>query len=54
VATGVDSGEILGQARVPILEGDTAEEVHARIQEQEYELYPETIGKVLAAMNFGK
>lgn len=48
VSAGVDSGEIIGQARVPILEGDDADGLHARIQEQEHELYPEMIGKVLS------
>jgi len=48
VSAGVDSGEILGQARVPILEGDTGEKVHERIQEQEHELYPRVVGEVLA------
>jgi len=53
VSAGVDSGKILGQARVSILEDYTAEEVHARIQEQEHELYPEMIGKVLEARGNG-
>ncbi len=47
VAAGVDSGEILDHASVPILAGDTADDVHARIQEQEHELYPRVIGEVL-------
>lgn len=47
VSAGVDSGEILGQARVPILEGDSAGDVHARIQEQEHVLYPKVIGDEL-------
>lgn len=50
VSAGVDSGEILGQAKVPVLEGDTAEEVHARIQEQEHELYARVISERLDAM----
>lgn len=40
VDEGVDTGKILGQARVPIFKEDTAESVHARIQEAEHELYP--------------
>ncbi|MEZ5302354.1 MAG: phosphoribosylglycinamide formyltransferase [Verrucomicrobiales bacterium] len=44
VDAGIDSGEILAQARVPILPGDTAESLHARIQEQEHRLFPKVIG----------
>ncbi|MFK5921734.1 MAG: phosphoribosylglycinamide formyltransferase [Verrucomicrobiota bacterium] len=47
VSAGVDSGEILGQARVPILEGDGEDELHARIQQQEHELYSRVIAEVL-------
>lgn len=43
----VDSGPILGQARVPILSGDTPERLHARIQEAEHRLYPEVIQRVI-------
>lgn len=49
VSAGVDSGEILGQARVPILEGDGEDELHARIQQQEHELYSRVIAEVLAS-----
>lgn len=48
VSEGVDSGEILGQARVLVLTGDTPETLHARIQEQEHELYARVIGELLA------
>jgi phosphoribosylglycinamide formyltransferase-1 len=40
VDAGVDTGEILAQAVVPVLPGDTAESLHARIQIAEHELYP--------------
>ena len=36
----VDSGPIVAQAVVPILAGDTAETLHARIQAQEHRLFP--------------
>ncbi|MDO1559934.1 phosphoribosylglycinamide formyltransferase [Brevundimonas sp. 2R-24] len=36
----VDAGEILGQARVPVLDGDTPETLAARVLEQEHRLYP--------------
>ena len=45
VDEGMDSGEIIAQARVPVLPGDTPERLHARIQEAEHRLYPEVIGK---------
>lgn len=39
----VDSGPILMQAAVPILEGDTAETLHQRIQQQEHHILPSAI-----------
>ncbi len=43
VTAELDSGEVLLQARVPILEGDTAETLAARVLEQEHVIYPEAI-----------
>jgi phosphoribosylglycinamide formyltransferase-1 len=43
VDAGVDTGEILGQSRVPVLPDDTAELLHARIQVAEHELYPRMV-----------
>lgn len=43
VDEGIDSGAILGQRAVPVLETDTAESLHARIQEAERELYPAVV-----------
>jgi len=40
----VDTGDIIAQAEVDILPGDTPESIHARIQEAEHVLYPEVIG----------
>ena len=48
VCAEVDAGEVIAQGRVPILEGDTPELLHERIQEVERVLYPKTIGEVLA------
>jgi phosphoribosylglycinamide formyltransferase 1 len=45
VDEGVDSGDIIAQAQVPVLSGDTPESLHARIQEAEHRLYPQVIGK---------
>jgi len=47
VDAGVDTGPILAQGRVPVLPGDTAESLHARIQETEHLLFPEVIGRLL-------
>lgn len=43
VDAGMDSGEIIMQAYVPVLPGDTPESLHARIQVQEHILYPAAI-----------
>lgn len=43
VDEGLDSGPILLQAAVPVLEDDTEETLSARILEQEHRLYPEAI-----------
>jgi phosphoribosylglycinamide formyltransferase-1 len=40
VDSGVDTGPIIAQREVPILSGDTADTLHARIQQQEHELLP--------------
>jgi phosphoribosylglycinamide formyltransferase-1 len=46
VDSGMDSGEIIAQSRVPVLAGDTPETLHARIQVAEHELYPTVVGKL--------
>ncbi len=48
VDSGVDTGAILGQSRVPVLPGDTAESLHARIQVAEHELYPRIVREFAA------
>ena len=48
VDEGVDSGPIVLQRRVPVLPGDDAETLSARILEQEHRAYPEAIRTVLA------
>ena len=40
VTTILDDGPILGQARVPVLRGDTADSLSARVLPQEHLLYP--------------
>lgn len=39
----LDAGPVLGQARVPVLPGDTAETLAARVLIQEHRLYPEVL-----------
>lgn len=43
VSAGVDEGEIIAQARVPILPGDTADTLAARTLPAEHKLYPEAL-----------
>lgn len=39
----LDAGPILGQARIPVLPGDSAETLAARVLVQEHRLYPEVL-----------
>jgi phosphoribosylglycinamide formyltransferase-1 len=50
VDQGVDTGPILAQSAVPVLDGDTPETLHGRIQEAERALYP----RVVAALATGR
>ncbi|MFH0954305.1 MAG: phosphoribosylglycinamide formyltransferase [Verrucomicrobiota bacterium] len=43
VDAGMDSGPIIVQRAVPVLDGDTPETLHARIQEQEHIAYPQAL-----------
>lgn len=43
VDEGIDTGEIIAQAEIDVMPDDTAETVHARIQEAEHILYPEVV-----------
>ncbi|HXT10289.1 MAG TPA: phosphoribosylglycinamide formyltransferase [Candidatus Angelobacter sp.] len=43
VDAGVDSGPIIGQQTVPVLDNDTAETLHQRIHAAEHELYPKCV-----------
>jgi phosphoribosylglycinamide formyltransferase-1 len=46
VNAGVDEGEIIAQTKVPILTGDTAEALAARVLVQEHALYPQCVDKI--------
>ncbi|MDQ3967293.1 MAG: phosphoribosylglycinamide formyltransferase [Thermoproteota archaeon] len=43
VDEGLDSGPVILQKAVPVIEGDNEESLSARILEQEHELYPEAV-----------
>ncbi len=46
VDQGIDTGAIIGQRAVPVLDGDTALTLHERIQQAERELYPAAIAAI--------
>jgi phosphoribosylglycinamide formyltransferase 1 len=50
VSAGVDQGPILAQAAVPVLEGDTAESLAARVLEQEHLLYPAALALLASGL----
>ncbi|MBP0465138.1 phosphoribosylglycinamide formyltransferase [Roseomonas sp. PWR1] len=48
VTAGVDEGPILAQAAVPVLPGDDAASLAARVLEQEHRIYPAALGWLAA------
>lgn len=48
VTADLDAGPILGQARVPVLPGDTAETLSARVLAMEHRLYPAVLARFAA------
>lgn len=48
IDTGVDSGEIIAQKRVKVLEGDTPEILQKRVLVEEHKLLPESIAKIIS------
>ncbi|HET7624783.1 MAG TPA: phosphoribosylglycinamide formyltransferase [Verrucomicrobiae bacterium] len=46
VDAGVDSGAIIGQQTVPVLDNDTPESLHQRIHAAEHELYPRCVAAI--------
>jgi phosphoribosylglycinamide formyltransferase-1 len=46
VDAGVDSGPIIGQQTVPVLDDDTPETLHQRIQVAEHALYPQCVAAI--------
>jgi len=51
---GIDSGPIIKQATVPVLDGDTEESLSARILIEEHRIYAEAIGEVLSGRDAAK
>lgn len=51
VSAGVDEGEIIAQAGVPILPGDTAETLAARTLPEEHRLYPLALAMACARIS---
>ena len=48
VTAELDEGPILGQARLPVTPGDTAESLAARVLKLEHQLYPGVLGRFAA------
>jgi len=48
VTAALDDGPILGQARIPVLPGDTAESLAERVLVQEHRLYPAVLRRFAA------
>ena len=46
VDAGVDSGPIIGQTTVPVLDDDTADSLHQRIHAAEHQLYPQCVAAI--------
>lgn len=53
VDEGVDTGKIIIQEKVPVLEGDTPEELAARVLETEHRILAEGLKKAIEALNEG-
>lgn len=49
VDAGMDTGDLILQATVPVLSNDSPGTLHARIQVEEHRLYPEAVRKVIAS-----
>jgi phosphoribosylglycinamide formyltransferase-1 len=46
VSAEMDSGEIIAQAEVPVLDGDTPDTLAARVLEAEHRIYPQALRQV--------
>ena len=50
VTAELDHGEILAQAVVPVLAGDNADSLAARVLTQEHQMYPKVVARLLASI----
>jgi formyltetrahydrofolate-dependent phosphoribosylglycinamide formyltransferase len=50
VIDALDEGPVIGQARVPVLSGDTEDTLAARVLAQEHKLYPACLAKAAEAL----
>jgi phosphoribosylglycinamide formyltransferase 1 len=53
VDSGMDTGPIIEQVKIPVLPGDTIEMLQQRIQKAEHQLYPAIINKLLQKDTIG-
>ncbi len=53
VSDGVDTGEVIAQARIPIRPGDTAAALAQRLLPAEHRLYPEALRRACARIRAG-
>ncbi len=51
IDAGLDSGPIIAQCHVPILETDTEESLERRVHDTEHQLYPLALKQALTALN---
>ena len=51
VTAELDHGEYLDQAVVPVLPGDTAQSLAARVLTQEHRIYPRVVERLIATQN---
>ena len=54
VTADLDAGPIVAQARVPVLPGDDADRLAARVLVEEHRLYPEALATVARAVRAGR
>ncbi len=54
VTDGVDEGEIIAQARVPVLPDDTPEALAGRVLAQEHRLYPQAVADIARRLQAGR
>lgn len=50
VTEGMDEGPVLGQARVPVLAGDTPDSLAERVKSAEHTLYPDILARFVAQL----